>query len=64
MRAARLPLVLLIGLGSIACGSTIPLSANIRLVAAMTELDGTSGTATYGPPYNNAPGTGQDIVGA
>ncbi len=27
---------------------------------AMTELDGSSGTATYGPPYNNA-ATGQQV---
>jgi hypothetical protein len=26
---------------------------------AMAELDGTSGLATYGPPYTNAPDTGQ-----
>jgi len=26
---------------------------------AMTELDGTSALATYGPPYTNTPGTGQ-----
>jgi hypothetical protein len=28
---------------------------------ALSELDGTSGTATYGPPYTNTPGTGQKI---
>jgi len=28
---------------------------------AITELDGTSGTATYGPPYNNTPGAAQHI---
>lgn len=28
---------------------------------AITELDGTSGTATYGPPYNNAPDSSQSI---
>ena len=28
---------------------------------AVTELDGTSGTATYGPPYNNTPGASQSI---
>jgi hypothetical protein len=30
---------------------------------AITELDGTSGTATYGPPYNNATGSSQSILG-
>ncbi|HUZ19136.1 MAG TPA: hypothetical protein VMU75_01010 [Acidimicrobiales bacterium] len=30
---------------------------------AITELDGTSGTAGYGPPYNSTPGASQDIVG-
>ena len=30
------------------------------VATAMTELDGTSGTATYGPPYNNA-ATGQQV---
>ena len=28
---------------------------------AITELDGTSGTATYGPPYNSTPGSSQSI---
>jgi hypothetical protein len=28
---------------------------------AITELDGTSGTATYGPPYNNTPDAAQHI---
>ncbi len=28
---------------------------------AITELDGTSATATYGPPYNNTPGSSQSI---
>jgi hypothetical protein len=28
---------------------------------AITELDGTSGAAGYGPPYNDVPGTGQKI---
>ena len=28
---------------------------------AITELDGTSGTATYGPPYNSTPGSSQYI---
>ena len=28
---------------------------------AVTELDGTSGTATYGPPYNNTPDAAQHI---
>jgi hypothetical protein len=28
---------------------------------AITELDGSSATATYGPPYNNTPGAGQKI---
>lgn len=28
---------------------------------AITELDGTSATATYGPPYNNTPGASQSI---
>ncbi len=28
---------------------------------AITELDGTSGVATYGPPYNNTPGAAQSI---
>jgi hypothetical protein len=28
---------------------------------AITELDGTSGSATYGPPYNLTPGAGQKL---
>ncbi|MGO9964861.1 MAG: hypothetical protein ACLPUG_15735 [Acidimicrobiales bacterium] len=28
---------------------------------AMTELDGTSAVATYGPPYNNTPGASQNL---
>jgi hypothetical protein len=28
---------------------------------AITELDGTSGVATYGPPYNHTPGAAQSI---
>ena len=28
---------------------------------AMTELDGTSGTATYGPPYTSTPGASQKL---
>lgn len=30
---------------------------------AVAELGGTSDTAQYGPPYNNAPGAGQEIFG-
>ncbi len=30
---------------------------------AITELDGSSGTATYGPPYNATPGASQSIAG-
>jgi hypothetical protein len=30
---------------------------------AITELDGTSGTATYGPPYNDTAGASQSIAG-
>ena len=30
---------------------------------AATELDGTSGTATYGPPYNTTTGASQSILG-
>jgi hypothetical protein len=30
---------------------------------AATELDGSSGTATYGPPYNGTTGASQSIVG-
>ncbi len=32
------------------------------LTTAVSELDGTSGTATYGPPYTHTPGAGQTIV--
>ena len=28
---------------------------------AITELDGTSGTASYGPPYNSTPGASQHV---
>jgi hypothetical protein len=31
------------------------------LATAITELDGSSGIAGYGPPYNNMPGAGQKI---
>jgi hypothetical protein len=30
---------------------------------SITELDGTSGTATYGPPYNATPGASQSLAG-
>ncbi len=30
---------------------------------AITELDGSSGTATYGPPYNSTTGASQSILG-
>ncbi len=30
---------------------------------AITELDGTSGTATYGPPYNATPASSQSLFG-
>jgi hypothetical protein len=32
------------------------------VTTAVSELDGTSGTATYGPPYNHVPGAGQNIL--
>jgi hypothetical protein len=32
------------------------------LTTALSELDGTSGVATYGPPYTHVPGAGQNIV--
>jgi Cytochrome b subunit of the bc complex len=32
------------------------------LATAVTELDRSSGTATYGPPYTHTPGAGQTIV--
>jgi len=33
------------------------------LTTAVSELDGTSGVATYGPPYTHVAGAGQNIVG-
>jgi hypothetical protein len=33
------------------------------LTTALSELDGTSGVATYGPPYTHVAGAGQNIVG-
>ena len=33
------------------------------LATAASELDGTSGVATYGPPYTHVPGAGQNILG-
>jgi hypothetical protein len=33
------------------------------LQTAVSELDGTSGVATYGPPYTHVAGAGQNIVG-
>jgi hypothetical protein len=33
------------------------------LQTAVAELDGTSGVATYGPPYTHVAGAGQNIVG-
>ena len=33
------------------------------VATAVTELDGTSEIATYGPPYNNTPGAGQKVFG-
>jgi hypothetical protein len=33
------------------------------LTTALSELNGTSGVATYGPPYTDVPGAGQNIVG-
>jgi hypothetical protein len=33
------------------------------LATAVTELDGTSEIATYGPPYNSTPGAGQKVFG-
>jgi hypothetical protein len=32
------------------------------LATAVSELDGTSGTATYGPPYTHTPGAGQNVL--
>jgi len=36
---------------------------NDFLATAVSELDGTSGVATYGPPYTHVAGAGQNIVG-
>ncbi len=33
------------------------------LATAVSELNGTSGVATYGPPYTKVPGAGQNIIG-
>jgi len=33
------------------------------LTTALSELDGTSGVATYGPPYTHVAGAGQNIIG-
>jgi len=33
------------------------------LTTALTELDGTSGVATYGPPYTHVAGAGQNVIG-
>jgi hypothetical protein len=33
------------------------------LTTALSELDGTSGVATYGPPYTHVSGAGQNIIG-
>jgi hypothetical protein len=33
------------------------------VTTALSELDGTSGVATYGPPYTHSAGAGQNIVG-
>lgn len=33
------------------------------LQTAVSELDGTSGVATYGPPYTHVAGAGQNIIG-
>jgi hypothetical protein len=33
------------------------------LTTALSELDGTSGVATYGPPYDNIAGAGQNVIG-
>jgi hypothetical protein len=33
------------------------------LATAVSELDGTSGVATYGPPYTNVAGAGQNVIG-
>ncbi|MEI8104342.1 MAG: hypothetical protein WCH31_00695 [Actinomycetes bacterium] len=34
------------------------------LATALSELDGTSGVATYGPPYTHVAGAGQNIIGS
>jgi len=36
---------------------------NDFLTTALSELDGTSGVATYGPPYTHVSGAGQNIIG-
>ena len=33
------------------------------LATAVSELNGTSGVATYGPPYTHVPGAGQNVIG-
>jgi hypothetical protein len=33
------------------------------LATALSELDGTSGVATYGPPYTHVAGAGQNVIG-
>jgi hypothetical protein len=33
------------------------------VTTALAELDGTSGVATYGPPYTSTPGAGQNVIG-
>jgi hypothetical protein len=33
------------------------------LATAVSELNGTSGVATYGPPYTNVSGAGQNVIG-
>jgi hypothetical protein len=33
------------------------------LATALAELDGTSGVATYGPPYTHVSGAGQNVIG-
>jgi hypothetical protein len=33
------------------------------MATALSELDGTSGVATYGPPYTHVAGAGQNIIG-
>jgi hypothetical protein len=34
------------------------------VATAVSELDGSSGSATYGPPYTHTPGAGQDVLGS